>query len=236
MRGAVCVQFVPVPVGAARRVVPDMSARVGRRAGRSAPGRRAPPQSSVPFRRGNSTTVVPGPRSTIVVPGSRYVSWLPSFSVEVTRVRPDAGGAALDAAGAQLDAAAAQLQLMFPQHSRAALAADLQRTRSADLTLDNILEGRLPAATAPRAAPPRPARRPRRRSAPTRPARTTRAASRAARPSARRSCGAASSSCWRRRGAGTWRAWRRAAKPLVLGAPGAAQLSRWYLARLAPRS
>lgn len=67
------------------------------------------------------------------------MSWLPSFSVEVTRVRP---GAAL--AGAQLDAAAAQLQLMFPQHSRAALAADLARTRSADLTLDNILEGRLP--------------------------------------------------------------------------------------------
>ncbi|CAH0696117.1 unnamed protein product [Spodoptera exigua] len=88
--------------------------------------------------------------------GSRYVSWLPSFSVEVTRVRPDAGGAALDAAGAQLDAAAAQLQLMFPQHSRAALAADLQRTRSADLTLDNILEGRLPAAPAPRAAAPAP--------------------------------------------------------------------------------
>ena len=67
------------------------------------------------------------------------MSWLPSFSVEVTRVRPDAA-----LAGAQLDAAAAQLQLMFPQYSRAALAGDLARTRSADLTLDNILEGRLP--------------------------------------------------------------------------------------------
>ncbi|KAJ8718227.1 hypothetical protein PYW07_006157 [Mythimna separata] len=71
--------------------------------------------------------------------GSRYVSWLPSFSVEVTRVRPEAA-----LAGAQLDAAAAQLQLMFPQYSRHALASDLARTRSADLTLDNILEGRLP--------------------------------------------------------------------------------------------
>lgn len=71
--------------------------------------------------------------------GSRYVSWLPSFSVEVTRVRGDAA-----LAGAQLDAAAAQLQLMFPQYTRAALATDLARTRSADLTLDNILEGRLP--------------------------------------------------------------------------------------------
>ncbi|KAF9422395.1 hypothetical protein HW555_001985 [Spodoptera exigua] len=174
-------QFVPVPVGAARRVVPDMSARVGRRAGRSAPGRRAPPQSSVPFRRSclcqwvqqdascptcrRALAAGPAaprqdaarhPNHLFHFDGSRYVSWLPSFSVEVTRVRPDAGGAALDAAGAQLDAAAAQLQLMFPQHSRAALAADLQRTRSADLTLDNILEGRLPAAPAPRAAAPAP--------------------------------------------------------------------------------
>ncbi|XP_047030600.1 E3 ubiquitin-protein ligase AMFR-like isoform X2 [Helicoverpa zea] len=82
--------------------------------------------------------------------GSRYVSWLPSFSVEVTRVP---GEAAL--AGAQLEAAAAQLQLVFPQHSRAALAADLARTRSADLTLDNILEGRLPRP----APPPAPAAR-----------------------------------------------------------------------------
>ncbi|CAH0589971.1 unnamed protein product [Chrysodeixis includens] len=84
--------------------------------------------------------------------GSRYVSWLPSFSVEVTRVRPEAA-----LAGAQIDAAVTQLQHMFPQYSRAALAADLARTRSADLTLDNILEGRLPArAPEPPPRPPRP--------------------------------------------------------------------------------
>lgn len=73
------------------------------------------------------------------ISGSRYVSWLPSFSVEVTRVRGEL------APGAAMDNTAQQLQHMFPQYSLATLTADLARTASADLTLDNILEGRLAA-------------------------------------------------------------------------------------------
>lgn len=62
--------------------------------------------------------------------------------MEVTRARPSA---------AQLDAMVAQVLGMFPQADPAALRADLLLTRSAHLTLDNILEGRLqpPAGTAP---------------------------------------------------------------------------------------
>ncbi|XP_039759540.1 E3 ubiquitin-protein ligase AMFR-like [Pararge aegeria] len=96
--------------------------------------------------------------------GSRYVSWLPSFSVEVTRVRDPP-------APHLLDAMIEQVQQVFPQYPRALLAADLAASRSADLTVDNILEGRLPRArppaapaaagtpepaAAPRAAPPEP--------------------------------------------------------------------------------
>ncbi|XP_069361730.1 E3 ubiquitin-protein ligase AMFR-like [Maniola hyperantus] len=69
--------------------------------------------------------------------GSRYVSWLPSFSVEVTRVR-EAPAPHL------LDAMVEQVQQVFPQYPRALVAADLAASRSADLTIDNILEGRLP--------------------------------------------------------------------------------------------
>ncbi|XP_047997251.1 E3 ubiquitin-protein ligase AMFR-like [Leguminivora glycinivorella] len=82
--------------------------------------------------------------------GSRYVSWLPSFSVEVTRVRRE------PLPPAQLDALARQVQAMFPHYALAPLLADLAATRSADLTVDNILEGRLP----PPAPPPRPLPRP----------------------------------------------------------------------------
>ncbi|XP_063386142.1 E3 ubiquitin-protein ligase AMFR-like [Cydia fagiglandana] len=89
--------------------------------------------------------------------GSRYVSWLPSFSVEVTRVRRE------PLPPAQLDALARQVQAMFPHYGLAALLADLAATRSADVTVDNILEGRLPPPppppppAAPAPPPPRPA-------------------------------------------------------------------------------
>lgn len=72
-----------------------------------------------------------------VVAGSRYVSWLPSFSVEVTRVRPP------PPQRLQLDAMARQVHAMFPQYPLADLLRDLADTRSPDLTVDNILEGRL---------------------------------------------------------------------------------------------
>ncbi|XP_013192661.1 E3 ubiquitin-protein ligase AMFR [Amyelois transitella] len=81
--------------------------------------------------------------------GSRYVSWLPSFSVEVTRVRVERAPPAPHV----LDGMARQVQQMFPQFPLSALSADLQLTRSADVTVDNILEGRLLPPTAP--SPPR---------------------------------------------------------------------------------
>ncbi|XP_013162480.1 PREDICTED: E3 ubiquitin-protein ligase hrd-like protein 1 [Papilio xuthus] len=73
--------------------------------------------------------------------GSRYVSWLPSFSVEVRRVRADAPPDR--PADSQLEAMARQVQQVFPQFSLDALSEDLAHTRSPDRTVDNILAGRL---------------------------------------------------------------------------------------------
>ncbi|XP_048483966.1 E3 ubiquitin-protein ligase AMFR isoform X2 [Plutella xylostella] len=102
-----------------------------------------------------------GPRNTTIhfnrMTSSRYVSWLPSFSVEVTRAPPPPPRA-------QIDAMARQVQAMFPAHSLAQLARDLLATRSAALTATNILEGRLPPEEEPsfpdpppESAPPAPA-------------------------------------------------------------------------------
>ncbi|XP_053614568.1 E3 ubiquitin-protein ligase AMFR-like [Plodia interpunctella] len=86
--------------------------------------------------------------------GSRYVSWLPSFSVEVTRVRAERAPAP-----PAVEAMARQVQQMFPQFPLGVLAGDLQSTRSADLTVDNILEGRLAPPPTPH-TPATPATRP----------------------------------------------------------------------------
>ncbi|CAK1553135.1 unnamed protein product [Leptosia nina] len=83
--------------------------------------------------------------------GSRYVSWLPSFSVEVTRVRAEPMAPAPpsppptpdEVPAPQLDAMLAQVSAVFPQYSAARVRADLLRTRSPHLTVENILEGRL---------------------------------------------------------------------------------------------
>ncbi|XP_025831696.1 E3 ubiquitin-protein ligase AMFR isoform X2 [Agrilus planipennis] len=72
--------------------------------------------------------------------GSRYVSWLPSFSVEVSHaqlVRPDQ----LVATNSQLDAMARQVQQMFPHIPLSTIVDDLRVTRSVELTVENILEG-----------------------------------------------------------------------------------------------
>ncbi|KAJ2938134.1 hypothetical protein O0L34_g3708 [Tuta absoluta] len=82
--------------------------------------------------------------------GSRYVSWLPSFSVEVTRVR------APPTPPHQLQHMARQVQQLFPQYGLTALLGDLAATRSADLTVNNILEGRLPPPLVPDTPPPHP--------------------------------------------------------------------------------
>ncbi|KAF5300885.1 hypothetical protein FQR65_LT09048 [Abscondita terminalis] len=72
--------------------------------------------------------------------GSRYVSWLPSFSVEVSQLpRLSRAGAS----NSQLDAMARQVQQLFPHHTLPIIIEDLRVTRSVELTIENILDGRL---------------------------------------------------------------------------------------------
>lgn len=75
--------------------------------------------------------------------GSRYVSWLPSFSVEVTHtqlLRADQGPPVQTS---QLDAMARQVQQLFPHMPMPVIMDDLRLTRSVDFTIENILDGRL---------------------------------------------------------------------------------------------
>ncbi|CAH1269664.1 AMFR [Branchiostoma lanceolatum] len=72
--------------------------------------------------------------------GSRFASWLPSFSVEVMHtnmVGPQ------HAANSQLDAMAHQVQQLFPQVPLNIILDDLRLTRSMEITTDNILESRI---------------------------------------------------------------------------------------------
>jgi len=75
--------------------------------------------------------------------GSRYVSWLPSFSVEVTHSLSIGGGDPPPIPTSQVESMAREVQTIFPHMPTDIIIADLQSTRSADLTIDNILEGRL---------------------------------------------------------------------------------------------
>ncbi|XP_012272037.1 E3 ubiquitin-protein ligase AMFR [Orussus abietinus] len=75
--------------------------------------------------------------------GSRYVAWLPSFSVEVTHNRPRADILTLAHSNSQLDAMARQVQQLFPHYPRNIVLEDLRVTRSVELTIENILDGRL---------------------------------------------------------------------------------------------
>jgi len=75
------------------------------------------------------------------VSGSRYVSWLPSFSVEAAHSQ--LGGHAELNPSSQLHNMALQVQQMFPHYPLWVLVADLRVSHSAELTVENILEGRL---------------------------------------------------------------------------------------------
>ncbi|XP_028044389.1 E3 ubiquitin-protein ligase AMFR-like isoform X2 [Rhopalosiphum maidis] len=71
--------------------------------------------------------------------GSRYLSWLPSFSVEVTHsLRPTS-----QIHTSQIETMARQVLQLFPHYTMHSIIDDLSTTRSVDLTIDNILEGRL---------------------------------------------------------------------------------------------
>uniref|UniRef100_A0A2C9KM42 RING-type domain-containing protein n=1 Tax=Biomphalaria glabrata TaxID=6526 RepID=A0A2C9KM42_BIOGL len=75
--------------------------------------------------------------------GSRYVSWLPSFSVEVTHTNLLPGQQAHATQTSQLDNMAREVQAVFPHIPQQVIMEDLRLTRSVDLTIDNILEGRI---------------------------------------------------------------------------------------------
>ncbi|XP_015593619.1 E3 ubiquitin-protein ligase AMFR isoform X1 [Cephus cinctus] len=75
--------------------------------------------------------------------GSRYVSWLPSFSVEVTHSRLRGDILALAHSNSQLDAMARQVEQLFPHYPKNIILEDLRVTRSVELTIENILDGRL---------------------------------------------------------------------------------------------
>ncbi|GAB6030480.1 hypothetical protein CHUAL_007344 [Chamberlinius hualienensis] len=75
--------------------------------------------------------------------GSRYVSWLPSFSVEVTHPQLLLSRRQPPVETSQLDNMAHQVQQMFPAMPLHLIREDLQVTRSIEGTVENILEERL---------------------------------------------------------------------------------------------
>jgi autocrine motility factor receptor len=84
--------------------------------------------------------------------GQRYISWLPNFSVEVSNINSVLRNGHLAATlvqqqqqTSQLRNMARHIQEMFPHYTLDVLISDLQVTHSIEHTIDNILEGRLPA-------------------------------------------------------------------------------------------
>ncbi|XP_042206333.1 E3 ubiquitin-protein ligase AMFR-like isoform X2 [Homarus americanus] len=77
--------------------------------------------------------------------GWRYVSWLPSFSVEQshTQLPRHHQANSQPASTSQLDSLARQVQQMFPDVSYSHILEDLRHTHSLEITIDNILEQRL---------------------------------------------------------------------------------------------
>lgn len=76
------------------------------------------------------------------------MSWLPNFSVEVTHInnllRADVvPQTPVVTQTSQIRSLARQVQQMFPRYPMSVIIADLQVTRSLELTVDNVLEGRL---------------------------------------------------------------------------------------------
>ncbi|XP_068082560.1 E3 ubiquitin-protein ligase AMFR [Anabrus simplex] len=75
--------------------------------------------------------------------GSRYVSWLPSFSVEVTHTQLLRSDQTQPAQTSQLDSMARQVQQLFPHVALSTVIEDLRVTRSVELTIENVLDGRV---------------------------------------------------------------------------------------------
>ncbi|XP_033185533.1 E3 ubiquitin-protein ligase AMFR [Bombus vancouverensis nearcticus] len=73
--------------------------------------------------------------------GSRYVSWLPSFSVEVSHNRLRGNISTITHNNSQMDTMIRQVQQLFPQFPRNLIVEDLRGTRSIEWTVANILDG-----------------------------------------------------------------------------------------------
>jgi len=94
---------------------------------------------------GNQRPLAPTPQRNhfFHFDGSRYVSWLPSFSVEVTHSLGIGSGDPPPIPTSQVESMAREVQTIFPHMPIDTIVTDLQITRSSDLTIENILEGRL---------------------------------------------------------------------------------------------
>ncbi|OWF34775.1 E3 ubiquitin-protein ligase AMFR-like [Mizuhopecten yessoensis] len=114
-----------------------------------------PPREHVPDARGDAPINTPPPGQPINraltnhffhFDGSRYVSWFPSFSVEVTHTQllPQ-GQQQPPIQTSQLDSMARQVETVFPHIPLNVIMDDLRQTRSVDFTIENILEGRVQA-------------------------------------------------------------------------------------------
>lgn len=113
-------------------------------------GQQVDPNSNVPDERGAAPPQPPQqqPQNMFTnhffhFDGSRYVSWFPSFSVEVTHTQLLPGGRQRPIQTSQLDSMARQVQSVFPHIPTNVILEDLRNTRSVDFTIENILEGRV---------------------------------------------------------------------------------------------
>ncbi|UJR08649.1 hypothetical protein I4U23_012908 [Adineta vaga] len=91
----------------------------------------------------NDTTTQRPPRNHLFrFDGSRYSSWLPSFSIEINHNFPFRLGRAR-LTGVQLTSMAQSVQQIFPQIPYEIILTDLQRTQSMDATIENIIDHRI---------------------------------------------------------------------------------------------
>lgn len=75
--------------------------------------------------------------------GSHYASWLPNFLLEVSHHEVSSNRQVTADDRLQIENMAHQIQQMFPHLSVSAIIEDLYSTRSMDVTVENILDGKL---------------------------------------------------------------------------------------------
>ncbi|KYN01112.1 PREDICTED: E3 ubiquitin-protein ligase AMFR-like [Cyphomyrmex costatus] len=93
-----------------------------------------PPEPQTPTRRNSNYYF-------LFLDASRYVSWLPTFSVEVSHNRVRGNISTFAHTNSQMDAMARQVLLLFPHYPHNIILEDLRMTRSVEWTIENILDG-----------------------------------------------------------------------------------------------